>query len=133
MDLFITAAKEKFRFDSKKGQLTVEDLFDLALQHSSGTDLDNVAQSIAAELESVTQKSFVNIRPNPKKALLEKKLEVVKIIIQIKQDEADATRKRLAKNAERTKILNALEEAERHQLAQSSVEELEKRLAALDA
>lgn len=126
--LFITAAQKQFRYESKKGDLSTEDLFKMDLSRASGFDLDHVAQTIAGQLESVTQKSFVNIKPNPKKALLEMKLEVVKTVIAIKQAEAESARKRAAKLLEVTVIRDAIDQAKKNELAASSVEDLEKRL-----
>lgn len=131
--LFIKANKEQFRYDSKKGPLTTEDLFQLDLLHRSNCDLENVAQEIARQLESMVTKSFVDVRPNPQKATLELKLEVVKTVIKIKQDEAAAAQARAAKQAQATALRDAIHEAKKTKMAQTPLEELEKQLAALEA
>lgn len=131
--LFLTAAKKQFRFDSRKGPLTTEDLFTLHLLHPSGCDLENVAQELARQLDGATQKSFVNVTPDPRKALLEQKLEVVKTVIKVKQDEIAAAQVRSAKNAKRKVLLDAIEQAEKNKLAQASLDELQAQLAELGA
>ena len=59
MNLFEIATRAKFRFDSLKGALTVEQLWELPLQSRTGVDLDTVAKGINASLKEVAEESFV--------------------------------------------------------------------------
>lgn len=132
-NLFMEAAKNKYRFESRKGLLMVEDLFDLPLESAKGADLNSVAQAVDAELEKKRTKSFVNTSKDTARNLLEGKLEVVKAVIAVKEAEQEKSRKRTAYLQERNQLLNALEARKQNDLAGASAEDLEKRLAELEA
>lgn len=134
-NLFELAARKKFRFQTPVGDLTVEDLYDLPLISLRGNnlDLDKVARAVNEELKGVTTESFVQTRPDPRGAELEAKLEIVKTVIAYKQDEAERARARKAKADQRQLLNDAIAAAKNRDLAGAPVEELEARLAALDA
>ena len=129
--LFITAAKERYRFESPKGFLTVEDLFELPLLHKSNCDLESVAQTVSLELETAQQRSFVNVKPNAKATLLQNKLEIVKIVISIKEAEAAHREREREKRAQLQRLHNALERAEDNALASASVDDIKAKIAEL--
>lgn len=132
MTLYVQAARKKFRFPSNAGQLTLEQLWDLPLQHKTGLDLDTVARTINAELKSITEESFVATKTDPRKPDLEAKLEIVKGVIAAKLAEEQAAKDRAEKKAKRDKIMAALAAAEDRSLQSASKEDLLKQLAALD-
>jgi hypothetical protein len=127
------AAQNKLRFPSNRGELTIEQLFDLPLKSNSGFDLDSIARAINTSLKTIGDESFVETTNNdPRKKTLENSLELVKDVIKTKQEE-NATRLGKIKRAEeRKKILDALAAKKEQQLSQASIEELEAKLAALD-
>lgn len=131
--LFITAAQRKYRYDSPKGQLTTEQLFDLQLKatRAGQLDLDEVAKETNRQLKQETEESFVSTRSNPLKNELENKLEIIKAVIAMKQEEAEKVRLAGQRAGERQRILEAIDQAKTRQLSQASVEDLEKQLAAL--
>lgn len=134
-DLFLRAARQKFRFPSPVGDLTVEQLWDLPLTSTrqNAADLDRVAKAVNAELKAATEESFVAVARNPQRGALEAKLEVVKTIIAIKQDEA-AEAKTRAQKAERKRLLEeAIAAAEVRELTTASKDELLARLRALES
>lgn len=134
--LFETAARLKYRFPSIRGDLTVEQLFDLPLLHPSTADLDSVARAINKELKGLTSESFVEVVTEAAKratTALSDKLEIVKYVIKVKQDEAKAVETARLKKAERQKILDIINAKKDAALSEASMEELEKRLAALSA
>ena len=122
-NLFVIAARKKFRFDSTKGQLTIEDIFDLNL-----TSLDSIAVNLDEKIQKLGRKSFVQ-----KKAAstsdFEDQLEIVKFIIETKQAEAEESKIRLAKAAQRAFLLNLKEKKQMEQLEGLSLEDIEKQLA----
>jgi hypothetical protein len=127
MNIFETAARKKLRFPSTKGELTAEQLFDLPL-----VQLDTVARSIHSELKSITEESFIDVKPDPRRPELETKLEIVKHVIAVKvkeRDDAIAAQERAAK---RRKLLDAIAAKEDEALTTASKEDLLKQLAALD-
>lgn len=132
-DIYKYAAQNELRYDSVRGDLTTEQLFDLPLTSKSGFDLDNVAKAVNAELKSVSEESFVATSTNPRKKQLEISLDIVKDVISTKQAENAAALAKVHKAEERKKILDALGAKKDQALTASSIEELEAKLAALDA
>ena len=127
------AAINKLRFATNRGQLTVEQLFDLPLKSSGCFDLDSTARTISIELKAMGEESFVDdTSSNPRKRELEISLEIVKDVIKTKQEENSARINKLKKTAERRKILDAIGAKKDQQLSQASLEDLEKQLAALE-
>lgn len=130
-DLFVIASRKKFRFASERGDLTVEQLWDLPLISKNGFNLNAVAIAVNSELKGLAQESFVETSSNPRRRELEQMLEIVKSIIATKQDETKAASERLARQAMRRKLQEAIEAKEDQALVGSSIEELKAQLAAL--
>lgn len=127
------AVQSKLRFPSMRGDLTVEQLFDLPLKSNSGFDLDNVARTIHGDIKAIGEESFVEATTNsPRKRILESSLEIVKDIIKTKQEENAARLNKTKKAEERRKILDAMNAKKDQQLSEASLEDLEKKLAALE-
>lgn len=133
MDLFMLATRNAFRFPSKVGELTTEQLWQLPLTSKNGASLDGVAKAVNAELKTMAEESFVEEVRNPGRALVEAKLDIVKAIISVKQDEAKKNADRARLVEERRKIMEAIENKENQELSQASKEDLLKRLAQLEA
>ena len=131
-NLFLQATREKFRFESSKGDLSVEQLWDLPLTSRTGFDLDTVAKAVNADLKSSNEESFVNASNNPAVSRLQAKLEVVKAIIEVKLAQAEATKKRAEKIAERQRLMEVLHSKKDQELQGLSVEEIERRLSQLE-
>lgn len=131
-NLFLQATREKFRFESPKGDLSVEQLWDLPLTSRTGFDLDTVAKAVNANLKSSNEESFVNVNNNPAVSRLQAKLEVVKAIIEVKLAQAEATKKRAEKVAERQRLMEVLHSKKDQELQGLSVEEIERRLSQLE-
>ena len=131
-NLFLQATREKFRFESSKGDLSVEQLWDLPLTSRTGFDLDTVAKAVNANLKSSNEESFVNVSNNPAVSRLQAQLEVVKAIIEVKLAQAEATKKRAEKAAERQRLMEVLHSKKDQELQGLSVEEIERRLSQLE-
>lgn len=131
MNLFEQAVRNKFRFVSVKGELNVEQLWDLKLTDRNSFDLDNVARAVADELKAIAETSFVQTANNPKKAVLEAKLELVKYIIQVKLDEAAAATQRAQRADEARKLRELLANKKDEALSQLSEEQIQARLKEL--
>ena len=129
--MFEKAARLKLRFDSPKGLVTVEDLFDLPLTvRNGGASLDNVAKGIARQIRDTETESFV-LTTSKADTILQLKLEIVKHVIAIKKAEADAADKAAEKKATKQKILAIIADKKDEQLKGSSIEDLEKQLETL--
>lgn len=131
MNLYQQATRNKLRFSSVRGDLTVEQLWDLPLTSKTGVDLDTIAKSVNRELNAVAEESFVQTTHNPQKALLTLKLEIVKDVISTVQAENEARRKASEKLAEKAFLQEVLHSKKEDALKGLSVEEIEKRLAEL--
>lgn len=128
------AAMKKIRFDSCRGDLTVEHLFDMPLKSTTGFDLDTIARDISRNLKALGEESFVeDTSDDPCRKELEVSLEIVKDVIKTKQETAAAAVNMAKRRDDRRKILDALSAKKDQQLTAASIEELEQKLAALDA
>lgn len=133
-DMYKFAAQNRLRFPSSRGALTVEDLYEMPLQSKSGFDLDSVAKAINASLKSVSEESFVDdSASSPQKKLFEVSLEIVKDVIATKKAENQAVVARQNRAIERKKLLDAIAGKKDEALSKASLDELEKKLAELDA
>ena len=131
MNIFEQATRRAIRFESPKGDLSVEQLWDLPLQSRNQFDLDTVAKTVNRQLNAVTEESFVSVRENPAKETLSLKLEIVKHIISVKLQEAEEARNRANKASEKEKLLRLLDEKQNEALRALTPEEIQERLKAL--
>lgn len=125
---FFTASKKKLRFHTNRGQLSVEDLWDLTLK-----SLDELAVSIDSTVGK-SRKTFLSApdtRTTAAQAEDELRLEILKAVITAKQDENTAKREAADKAARKAFLKNLLEKKKIDALESLSAEEIEKELAAL--
>lgn len=127
-DIFERAAKAKLRFASDRGLLSTEQLYDLTL-----SKLDTVARGVNAELKSLTEESFVEIKPDPRKTELALQLDILKHIIADKLAAKEAAEKRAEKQEKRRLLTEALAAKETDEIKGMSKEDILKQLADLDA
>lgn len=123
--MYKQALKMKLRFATSKGNLSVEDLWDLNL-----VALDKLAVSYDEELAKSPRKSFIT-NDAPSNTELELKFNIVKDIITDKlKEKAD---KEAAKNkaTEKAKLLDILARKQNEKLENLSEDELKRRLAEL--
>ena len=128
MNIFEQAARKKFRFDSSKGQLTVEQLWDLPLT-GNGVNLDDIARGLFRQVkETDSEVSFV--KPAVKSdASLQAKFDIVKHIIDVKVADRDAAEKAAATRAKNQKIMALIDQKQDEKLSSASIEELRAMLA----
>jgi hypothetical protein len=131
-NIFETAARNKIRFASTKGLLTVEQLFnDVPLRSTDGFNLDAVAREANRQLKAATEESFVNTERTPEHSRLETTLEIVKFVIASKLDDEAAAKKRQENAAEKQKLLKILAEKQDGKLSELSEAQLRRRIEAL--
>lgn len=133
-DLFLTAIKDKYRFNTIRGLLTVENLWELPLSTKSNNavSLDTVAISINNELKSIETESFVKESNSAVQQVLTNKLEIVKFIIKDKQDKLEAEKAKLEKSEKISKLKDALAKKEDETIQSLSPEEILKQLKDLE-
>ncbi|MES3001310.1 MAG: hypothetical protein V4787_11520 [Pseudomonadota bacterium] len=130
-NIFESATRSKLRFTSVRGQLSVEDLWDLPLTSKTGFDLDTVAKTVNATLKAQAEESFVATSTNPAKAVDEQKLEIVKHVIAMRIAENETRRSAAARKEQREKLQAVLADKLDGKMREQSVEELQAQLAAL--
>ena len=131
MNIYQKAATTKLRFKTNNGAISTEDSFDLPLSSKNEMNLDTVAKTVHAALKAEEEGSFVNKTSNPRKEQLELAMEIVKDVIRIKQEEADAKADIAAKAAKREQLLRALERNQEQALAGMTVDQLQEELKKL--
>lgn len=133
MNMFEIAVRNKMRFETAKGLISVEDLWDLPMMTKSPTavSLDTVARKIAIDLaEQEKLNSFV--AENGNEAAIETlklKLEIVKHVIAVRKKEAVEKQEAAEKAAKRQKIKELIAQKEEDALSSLSKEELLEMLA----
>ena len=132
MNIFERASRGKLRFGSTIGQLSTEQLWDLPLTSKGDRpNLDAMARGVFHELKGLEEASFVEGKPDPRKADLELRLELLKHVIAVKL-ELKAAAEKAAENAERKrKLLNALAAKDESLLQGMTKEQIEAEIAKL--
>lgn len=133
-DIFQQAAKQKLRFSTRLGPLSVEQVYDLPLTTRSGNgfDLDQLAQAVDSDLKASSVQSFVK-KTTDRNKQDQLRMDIVLFIIQEKVEAQEAATKRAATAAERAKLIDALAQAEEKELGTLSQADIRAKLAALDA
>lgn len=130
-DLFIKATRLKLRFQTTRGSITVEDLWDLPLSSTTGkVNLDQLAVNAFNAIEKAPQFSFVKAVTKGDD-INELRLEILKYVISVKQTENSAKLQANARAAEKQKLLELLQRKQEDKLGELSEEELKARIAAL--
>lgn len=132
MNLFEIATRKALRFPSIKGELSTEQLWQLPLTSKVGVDLDTLAKAINKELKDTEEESFVATNSNPRRNDLQVKLDILKHIIGVKQEEIAAATKRQANAMERQKLQELLARKNDQALEALTPEQIAAKLAALD-
>lgn len=129
--MFETALRLNLRFDSPKGLLTIEDLWDLPLTASAGkANLDEIAKNLFHQLRNTDDVSFVN--PAQKAdATVQVKFDIVKHIIDIRVAERDVAAVARANKERKQLILGIIAQKENENLLGTSLDDLKKMADAL--
>lgn len=114
--MYKQASKMKLRFATSKGNLSVEDLWDLSLPA-----LDRLAVSYDEELAKSPRKSFIT-NDTPSNSELELKFNIVKDVI---------TDKLKDKAAEKARLTELLAKKQSEKMESMSEDEIRQRLAEL--
>lgn len=131
--MFEEAVRRKFRFESPKGLLTTEDLWDLPLISSRGVtvSLDDIAKNVNRQLKETSEESFVSPTNNSKAQLLQSKLDILKHIISVKLRERDEIAAASRRQSEKARLYELLEKKELQELEGLSKEDIQKKIAEL--
>lgn len=132
MNIFVYATRHKLRFTSSRGELNVEQLWDVPLRSLDGFNLNEIAKAANKTLKGATEESFVEATKTAAHVKLETILEVVKYVIDAKLSEENLAKKRAENKIEKEKLLKILAEKQDGKLSALSENDLKKRIAALE-
>ena len=124
-NLFEVSTKNKFRFPYR-GLITVEDLWDLPV-----TELDSVFKALNSEMKESKEESLLNTKSEAD-VVLENKIEIVKYIVSVKLEEAEAKKKSRENREKRERILQIMADRQDKAMLEASDEDLQKMLEELE-
>lgn len=119
MENFKLATQQKLRFQTTKGILSVEQLWDLNL-----TDLDVLALSLENEYKESGKKSFIK-KTSAKDKTSKLKFDVVLDVLNTKMEEAEIASEVLEAKEHNKKILALISEKQDESLKGKTIKELE--------
>ena len=131
-NIFEYATRNKLRFASIRGELTIEQLWDVPLRSRDDFNLNTIAKAASKALKDVSEENFVETTKTPEHTRRELAMETVKHIIELKIAEEEAAKMRATKKQQKDKLLHILAEKRDGKLSDLSEKELQKRIAALD-
>ena len=131
MNIFEKASKLKLRFQSTRGELSVENLWDLPLTSKSNLSLDGVGKPIQKALRESDEDSLVDVPTTSKNELNSLRLAIIKEIISVKQEENLIKHNQAAIESQKALLKQALASKKVDEINSLSVEEIEKRLASM--
>lgn len=133
MNIFEEASRLKLRFESPRGELTVENLWDLPLSSTVANkpNLDDLAKGLNRQLKSTDDTSFVNPKSNVN-AILQLKFDLVLHVLRTKQAENSAALQRRELEERRNKLREALASKEEQALTSKTADEIRAELAELE-
>jgi hypothetical protein len=130
-NLFVYATRQKLRFTSSRGELTVEQLWDVPLRSTDGFNLNAVARAASDATKAANEENFVETKRTATNVRIEAAFEIVKHVIDTKLAEEAIAKKRVENKAKREKILQVLAEKQDGRLSELSERELKKQIAEL--
>jgi len=129
--MFDKATRMKLRFETPRGFVSTEDLWDLPLTATNGMSLDDIARNLDEQITKSGKTSFVvkNKKPNKRLTLA---FDIVKHVIDVKLVEADKAKKAAEVKQAREKIMSIMADKQDAQLQNKSLKALEDMLNKLN-
>lgn len=124
-NMFEKAVKGKYRFPYK-GQISVEDLYDLPIGA-----LDTVFKALNAEVKKTDEESLLQTK-TAEDDILSTKIEIVKYIFNEKLEEKKSRQEAAERKEKKQKIMQIIATKQDEALRNASVEDLQKMLDDLD-
>jgi putative N-acetylmannosamine-6-phosphate epimerase len=123
-DLFLKASRLKLRFDSAKGPINVEDLWDLPITSDKKMNLADIGLAIKAKLDSVAGLSFVKQAIPTADATDQLRFDIIRHVIETKQEENAAASTARDNAQKKQRILQLIAEKEDDSLKGKSLDDL---------
>ena len=118
MDIFEQGTRQKLRFVSDRGLLTIEDLWSFNLPK-----VKQMGNALAKELKETEFDIFETKTSSDNEAAL--KLEIIKRIVEVRISEQEAAKELASKQLQKEKILAIMAKKKDESLEQASLEDLE--------
>ena len=129
VDIFEQAARVKLRFDSHKGLLSIEEVWDLSL-----ASLDTFAKTVNKRLREAEEESFIPAVHQPRVLSYDAlRLDILKHVIAVKVTERDLARKKADDRAKLARLKDLLAAKEDDAFKSMSQEEILKQITELEA
>jgi len=124
--MFEKAARSKIRFDSPKGMLSIEDLFDLPLSGKSGSaNLDDMIKDLYQKLKAGNEISFVT-KKTEVDSTTQLKFDLIKHVIDVRLAESEAADNMAANKLKKQQLMQILADMENKALLNKTPEEIQK-------
>ena len=124
--MFETAVRGKYRYPYK-GLISTEDLWDLKL-----SELDSIFKTLNAQVKQEQEESLLTTK-SAADTELETKISIIRYIVATKQAEAEKAKKAKESKAEAQKLMEIIGRKQNEALESLSIEELQAKLAAMQA
>lgn len=122
--MFETASRRKLRFESPKGMLTVDDLWDLPLSaNTQKANLYTIANELYRALKAASQESFINTVRSAGDGL-QLKFDIAKYIYDTKQEEQRIARDSEERAEKKQKIMAIIARKQDGVLESASLDDL---------
>ena len=128
-ELFEQAARMKLRFETSKGCLSSEEVWELSL-----TSLDTLARAVNKRLRETEEESFIPAAHQPSVLSFDAlRLDMLKHVINVKVTERDLARKKAEDRAKLARLKDLLAAKEDDAFKAMSQEEILKQITELEA
>lgn len=124
--MYRKAASLKLRFQSDRGQLTTEDLFDLTVNQ-----LDKIYKHYNKQVKESEEDSLLTVRKSSDSEL-QLRIDIVKDVVVDKVAQADKAKLRAANRLRKNQLMDLIARKQDEALGEKSVEELMKELGELE-
>lgn len=125
MSIFERASRLKLRFETSRGALSVEDIWDLPLQSNKADvpNLDDLARGFHTQLKGSENVSFVTKAAKPSEAL-QLRFDIVTHVIDVRLEEAAQKEAAELARQRKARVLQLIDQKEDAKLSEKSLEEL---------
>lgn len=130
--MFEQATRIKLRFETTRGMVSAEDLWDLPLTSRNGVSLDDLAKQLNKKLKESEEESFV-VKRSTVNAQLQLQFDIVKHVIDVRLQEKETSKKASDLKQKKEKLLALRAEKEDENLKSLSTEDIDKMLADLES
>lgn len=126
MEIFQRASKKKLRFETTKGLIPTEALWDLPL--SGQLSLDNIAKKLNKQIRENEEESFVDIAPREDKTDNKLRFDIVLAVIASRIADKEKAAKAAETKAKKQMIMEIMNEKQNEEIKGMDLKDLQKML-----